>query len=104
MCLHYSWCPTRSCRLGVELGGKLLFGNRLAGMGAARFVVIAVALEFLEDAAHSGAAVFGQMRAQVGFRMIELIGDAYPRRALRTRHACRRLAAGVAPAFQRLQQ
>ena len=36
--------------------------------------------------------------------MIELIDDAYPRRALRTRHAFRRLAAGVAPAFQRLQQ
>src|SRR5258708_31563113 len=36
--------------------------------------------------------------------MIELIDDAYPRRALRTRHALRRLAAGVAPAFQRLQQ
>src|SRR6266404_4790182 len=45
-----------------------------------------------------------QIDAYVDLRMIEPIDDANPRRALRTRHALRRLATGVASPFQRLQQ
>jgi len=41
-------------------------------MGAARFIVIAVAFEFLEDAAQFGDGLVVQIDAHVYFRMIEL--------------------------------